>query len=205
MNVQPPDATNVVPLQPKDVQTLLSGAPFHWWIAGGRALDLFMGDQTRPHFDIDVAIARTDQGAAKRHLSSWDFHYALRTGDEIKLHHWESGQMLGREVHGVWARQTPDSPWRFEFWLTEIEEEIWKFRYCGAVQHPVDRIGENTAEGICYLKPEIALLYKAARMREVDVEDFHRVLPHLGSEQRSQLTADILRCWPEHPWLDLLK
>jgi hypothetical protein len=205
MNTSPPDAANVVPFQPSDIQTLLSGAPFRWWIAGGWALDLFMGDQTRPHFDIDVAIARIDQGAAQRHLLNWDFHYALRTRDAIELRPWESGQMLGREVHGVWARQTPDSPWRFEFALHEIDEEGWTFRYFGAVQHPVQRIEGRTPEGICYLQPEIALLYKAARMREVDVQDFHRVLPHLGSEQRSQLTADILTCWPEHPWLGLLK
>jgi hypothetical protein len=201
----PPDATNVVPLHPKDIQALLSEGPFLWWIAGGWALDLFMGEQTRPHFDTDVAIARKDQGAAQKHLSKWDFQYAVRTGDKIELRPWKQGQMLGREIHGVWARQTTDSPWRFEFWLTEIEEEVWTFRYCGAVQHPVGRIGENTPEGIGYLKPEIALLYKAARMREMDVQDFQRVLPHLGREQRLHLTADILRCWPEHPWLGLLK
>lgn len=201
----PPNATNVVPLQPKDIQALLADASFRWWIAGGWALDLFIGEQKRPHFDIDVVIARRDQGAAQQHLAKWDFHYALRIGDDIVLRTWEPEQMLGREVHGIWARQTTDSPWRFEFWLTEIEEEVWTFRYCGAVQHPVESIGENTPEGIGYLKPEIALLYKAARMREMDVQDFQRVLPHLGREQRLQLTADILRCWPEHPWLGLLK
>jgi hypothetical protein len=205
MNAQPPDATNVVPLQPKDIQTLLSGAPFRWWVAGGWALDLFIGEQTRPHFDIDVAIARTDQGAAQKHLSNWDFQYALRTGDKIELRPWEPGQMLGREVHGVWARQTPDSPWRFEFALHEIEMDVWTFRYFGAVQHPLERIEGLTSEGICYLQPEIALLYKAARMREVDVQDFHRVIRHLDSGQRSQLAADILICWPEHPWLAFLK
>jgi hypothetical protein len=69
----------------------------------------------------------------------------------------------------------------------------------------LQHIEGRTLEGIYYLKPEIALLYKAARMREVDAQDFRRVLPHLGREQRLQLAWDILRCWPEHPWLDLLK
>jgi hypothetical protein len=73
------------------------------------------------------------------------------------------------------------------------------------VQHPFQHIEGRTPEGICYLKPEIALLYKAARMREVDVQDFRRVLPHLGRDQRLQLAGDILRCWPEHAWLELLK
>jgi hypothetical protein len=205
MNTQPPDATNVVAFQPNDIQTLLSDAPFLWWIAGGWALDLFMCEQTRPHFDVDVAIARRDQGVAQKHLSQWDFQYALRIDEKVVLRPWESGQILGREVHGVWGRQTTDAPWRFEFALHEIEEEVWTFRYFGTVQHPLQHIGARTSEGICYLKPEIALLYKAARMREVDVQDFHQVLPHLGREQRLQLAGDILRCWPEHPWLGLLK
>jgi hypothetical protein len=205
MNVQPPDATNVAALQPKDIQTFLSGAPFRWWIAGGWALDLFMGEQTRPHFDVDVMIARMDQGAAQKYLSRWDFHYAVRNGDNVVLRPWEPGQILGREVHGVWARQTPDSPWCFEFWLSEIDEEIWSFRYNGAVQHHLRLVGRCTAESISYLNPEIALLYKAARMRQVDVDDFQQVLPRLSSDQRLQLAADVLRCWSEHPWLGLLK
>lgn len=204
-NTLPPDATNVVALQPKDIQTLLCDAPFRWWITGGWALDLFMGEQTRPHFDVDVAIARRDQGVAQKHLSQWDFQYAVRIDDKVVLRPWESGQTLGREVHGVWGRQTIDTPWRFEFALHEIEEEVWTFRYFDTVQHPLQHIEGRTPEGICYLNPEIALLYKAARMREVDLQDFRRVLPHLGCEQRLQLAGDILRCWPEHPWLGLLK
>ncbi len=31
-----------------------------WWIAGGWALDLFAGDQSRPHKDLDVGILRND-------------------------------------------------------------------------------------------------------------------------------------------------
>jgi hypothetical protein len=152
-----------------------------------------------------VAIARKDHGAAQKYLSHWDFQYAVRIDDKIVLRPWETGQILGREVHGVWGRQTTDAPWRFEFALHEIEEEVWTFRYFDTVRHPLQHIEGRTAEGICYLKPEITLLYKAARMREVDVQDFSRVLPHLDREQRLQLAEDILRCWPEHPWLGLLK
>ena len=99
----PPDATNVVPLQPKELQALLSDASFRWWIAGGWALDLFLGEQKRPHFDIDVVIARRDQGAAQQHLAKWDFHYALRIGDDIVLRTWEPQQM---QFDTAWQTQT---------------------------------------------------------------------------------------------------
>lgn len=206
MDPQTRDALNVVPLQPRDIKALLSEAPFRWWIAGGWALDLFMGEQTRPHFDTDVAIARVDQTAAQRHLDKCNFRYAVRDGDgTVTFQPWEAGQILGREIHGAWARESPEAPWRFEFLLHEIVGEVWSFRYFASVQHPVRSIDGRTPDGICYLQPEIALLYKAARMREVDVQDFRRVLPRLASQQRTQLAADIFSCWPQHPWLDSLK
>jgi hypothetical protein len=197
---------NVVPLHPRDVRSLLSSAPFQWWIAGGWALDLFTGEQSRPHFDTDVAVARRDQTAAQRYLHGWDFRYALPgSHDPVIFEPWEVGQSLGHKIHGSWARENPDSPWRFEFLLHEIEQDIWSFRYGPGVRHPLSRIGDSTADGIFYLRPEITLLYKAARLRELDDADFHRVLPHLSSGQRAQLATDIIHCWPEHPWLGLLR
>jgi hypothetical protein len=56
MQPRAPDVWNVLATQPQDIQMLLASAPFQWWIAGGWALDLFIGEQTRPHFDTDVAI-----------------------------------------------------------------------------------------------------------------------------------------------------
>jgi hypothetical protein len=46
----------------------------------------------------------------------------------------------------------------------------------------------SCCQGIPYSLPEIALLYKAARSRNVDEEDFQRVLPLLIGVQRLQLT-----------------
>jgi hypothetical protein len=42
------------------VAALLAGIDSPWWIAGGWALDLFIGDQTRAHEDLDVGILRRD-------------------------------------------------------------------------------------------------------------------------------------------------
>jgi hypothetical protein len=205
MNKESPGSLNVVPLQPRDIQSLLSGAPFQWWIAGGWALDLFTGEHSRPHFDTDVAVARRDQTAAQQFLQGWDFQYAVPgTSNPVVFKSWEAGQILGHEIHGSWARESRDSAWRFEFLLHEIDQDVWSFRYCHQVQHPLKCIGGRTADGIFYLQPEIALLYKAARLREVDDQDFRRVFPFLGSARRVQLANDIHCFSPEHPWLGLL-
>jgi hypothetical protein len=44
-----------------EVVQLLESFPRKWILAGGRALDAFLGRQTRPHDDIDVLIAREDR------------------------------------------------------------------------------------------------------------------------------------------------
>jgi len=40
-----------------------------WFIAGGWAVDLFLGRVTRSHKDIEIAIVRADQGALRAYLS----------------------------------------------------------------------------------------------------------------------------------------
>lgn len=205
MKSQLPDQTNSNPIHPRDLLSLLGGAPFPWWITGGWALDLYLGRQTRPHFDTDVAIARRDQVTAQRYLRTWDFYSTERNKDgKIVLRQWNPGEILGEEFPGVWARESEDDPWRFEFHFHEIDDELWIFRYCGAIQHSLGSIGGLSSEGIPYFLPEIALLYKAARLRDVDEEDFQQALPHLTLEQRGQLSADLQTFNVKHPWLAVL-
>ena len=40
---------------------LLAPVDAPWWIAGGQAIDLWLGRQTRPHLDLDVQVLRRDQ------------------------------------------------------------------------------------------------------------------------------------------------
>jgi hypothetical protein len=46
---------------PSRLSSLMSSFDAPWWVAGGRALDLWMGHQTRAHLDVDVAILRDGQ------------------------------------------------------------------------------------------------------------------------------------------------
>src|SRR5688572_4441822 len=151
MGVQIPDESNCIPYSPREIQSLLADAPFQWWITGGWALDLFLHEQTRPHFDIDVAIARHDQSAAQLYFDGWDFWSTMRSeSGNIVLRCWETREILGTEFPGVWGRESSDAPWRFEFLLQEINEDLWTFRYSALVQHPLRNIGAFTRNGIPY-------------------------------------------------------
>ena len=205
MKVEVPGSMTCVPYHPRDILSLLGSAPFQWWIAGGWTFDLFLGRQTRDHFDVDVAISREDQLLAQRYLDKWDFWSTSRDENgNIVLGAWESGQTLGNEFPGVWARESSHSPWRFEFLFHEIREQTWIFRYAEEVQHSVTTIGGLSSDGIPYQLPEISLLLKALRLRTVDQQDFRQVLPHLSQSQRTQLAHDLYKLNLEHPWLSAL-
>ncbi|HEU5381678.1 MAG TPA: hypothetical protein VFV38_40175 [Ktedonobacteraceae bacterium] len=47
-----------------------------WWIAGGWALDLFLGVQTREHEDLDVLFLRRDHHEIRARLQGWDVQEA---------------------------------------------------------------------------------------------------------------------------------
>jgi len=205
MNASIPNATTCVPYHPRDILSLLGSAPFQWWIAGGWTFDLYLGKQTREHFDVDVAISRDDQLLAQQYLDKWDFWSTQRDEDgNIVLRAWEMGQTLGNEFPGVWARESSHSPWRFEFLFQEIRDKTWIFRYDDNVQHPLTTIGRLSSDGIPYQLPEISLLQKSLRLRPVDEQDFQQVLPHLSQGQRAQLVDDIRKLDSEHRWLSAL-
>lgn len=182
---------------PADAEVLFRGLDVPWWIAGGWALDLFLGRQTRPHEDLDVAILRRDLPVLRRRLASWDLH--LGHGEGVI----EPGALeeMPADKHAIWCRPSLAAPWAFELLLNEAEGEEWRFRRAPAVARPLARIGARTAEGIPFLAPEVVLLYKAKARRPVDEADLARVAPRLDAEARAWLQQAIALAHPGHPWL----
>ena len=106
------------PLSLEEVKRLLGPVAAPWWVAGGHALDMFLGHETRKHADIDVAILRRDQKAFLEALRKWDVHIA-HEGALIPL---KAGDVINKpEHHELWARETPDGPWRLELLLEESD------------------------------------------------------------------------------------
>jgi Aminoglycoside-2''-adenylyltransferase len=189
------------PVTPRDVSELLSGFGNPWWICGGWALDLFEGQETRRHDDIDVAVLRRDQRALHSHFDGWDLRYAT---PEHTLEPWD-GRWLDLPIHGVWARRSADpvSPWTCEFLLNEAQDDEWVFRRNDAVRRGLDRISSST-DGIPYLCPEIVLLYKAAERSPKNEADFALARPRLSDAAASWLASALETCHPQHPWLSHL-
>jgi len=190
------------PLSLEEVKRLLGPVAAPWWIAGGHALDMFLGHETRQHRDIDVAILRRDQKAFLDALRKWDVQIA-HDGELIPL---KPGEAITKpEHHELWARETPDGPWRLELLLEESDGTRWSYRRNDRVGLNVADLGRRDAYGIQFIRPEVMLLYKSKSPRPVDETDFLYALPRLDVAQRGWLAGALFMVDTKHRWLERLK
>ena len=56
------------PLSPREAMRLFGGMNAPWWIAGGHAIELYVGRPLREHVDLDVGVLRRDRLVVGRHL-----------------------------------------------------------------------------------------------------------------------------------------
>lgn len=172
---------------------------FHapWAVAGGWALDLFMGYESRSHADIDIAILRADQRQLRSQLSG-----RVEKVVEGQLTEWSPTEELAppiHEVHVAW----PDG-YKLEFLLNELDRASneWVFRRDGRIRRP---LADAFVTGrVPYVAPEIVLLYKAKAPTAKDDADFTTVLSHLRADQILWLREALDMTAPGHRWADVL-
>jgi hypothetical protein len=184
-------------LTPGDAAELLRSLDAPWWIAGGWAIDLFLGHETRAHGDLDVAMLRGDEVTLRDALPDWDIHVV----DEGSLRPW-TGVPLQPHQHQFWMRRGAAGPWDMEILFEDHDDGGWICRRDYRVTGAVARFGRRTADGIPYVAPEIALLYKAKHFDlERNQRDFDAALPSLDAASRRWLFDALNIAHPEHPWL----
>lgn len=195
------------PWQPRAVAELFSTLTVPWWIAGGWAIDLLIGEETREHDDIDVQILRRDQQAVRALLDGWDIQAALPPPrDETwPFREWRSDTLLDLAVHDIWCRPHKTAPWAIQLMIADTNDDQWLFRRDNRISCPLTAIGHQTGDGLPYLAPAIQLLYKAKKPRPKDEADFASVLPHLDQESRQWLAQALAIVHPHHAWITLLE
>jgi len=189
------------PLTVEQVTARFSLFDFDWWIAGGHAIDLFLGWQTRPHDDIDIEMFRSDRDLLFDVLDGWDLH-AVSVGRSVP---WTRGEDLDADTFGIWGRPSPDDPWAVEIILANGDFGEWRFRRDPGITLDGEALVRRTSSGVPYCTPEVQLLYKSKQTRPKDDVDLTRVLHKMSPTQRSWLIAAIGRSDTEHPWISVLE
>ncbi|MFZ1991204.1 MAG: amino acid transporter [Alphaproteobacteria bacterium] len=186
------------PLSPEEVGKLFTGAPFRWWLAGGYAIERFVGRPLREHSDIDVLILRRDHIAARDYLAAYDCWVADPPG---KLRPWPRGVLLSDAAHDVWCRVNGLDVWQFQLMVDESADDNWVSRRDARIRLPANEIG-FVSDGMSVLAPEIQLFYKAKAPRAKDESDFASAAPSLSDAQRERLAQLIQIAYgASHPWL----
>ena len=189
-----------VPLDPVEVRRVMTGYDRPWWIAGGWALDMFLGRKTREHGDVDVGVLRSDQLTIQAHLQrDWELHLA-----DGRLWPWPAGEPAPPDTGDVWCRPPGGDSWAFQLMLDPSTDERWVSKRSPMISLPLDVAVRRTGDGLPYLAPQAQLLMKAKGLRPKDEVDFTNVAPELDPEQRTWLRDALQRAHPDHPWIDRL-
>lgn len=188
-------------MPPRAVASLFRTYPGRWWIAGGWALDLFLGHPTRLHGDTDVLVLQRDLEHIHTTLPGWIIMVADPPGT---LRTWLPGETLPVGVRDIWCRPSGAETWRLQLMVIRAEGNRWFFPRDPRISGNLDDLGD-VRERIPILAPQVQLLYKAcAPHRPRDEADLRRMIPRLPAERQRWLRQAVELLYPDSPALDLL-
>jgi Aminoglycoside-2''-adenylyltransferase len=183
------------PWQPADIARLLRGLQAPWYVAGGWALDLFRGRQTRAHSDLEIAVPAPDFGAVRQALAGYVFEVA----GSGRL--WPIGSPAFDLMHQTWVSDPATGAYRLDIFREPQRDGMWVCRRDQSIRMPYGQIIRRTPDGIPYVIPEIALLFKAKHLALAKNQaDFDASLPLLDDAALAWLERALRRVHPDHAW-----
>lgn len=182
---------------PLKIAALMRNFQSDWFIAGGWAIDLYLGNISRPHDDIEIAIFRRDQVALQNYLDGW----LLQKAENSVLSIWNQNEFLELPVHEIHCFHETGEPQNFEVLLNERNDDDWIYRRNAKIKKSLTEIYLTTASGIKFLRPEIVLLYKSKNPRAKDEQDYESAVKRLNAESVKWLGNALAVCDSKHAWL----
>lgn len=182
---------------PRDIACRLATVSVPWCVTAGWALDLFAGRVSREHDDIEISIpaARFEEIQAAFTGFEWDVVGAGRI--------WRLPEQFANHFQ-TWLREPTTGRYRVDVFREPHLGDRWVCRRDAAITLPYRELIAHTEDGIPYVIPEVALLFKAKHLRAKDEADFAHVLPLLDPVRRSRLSTWLSRVHPGHRWIDAL-
>jgi len=181
---------------PSEVARLLAGVATPWYVAGGWAVDLFLGTQTREHADIEIAIPAARYPEIRDRFPG----YAFDAAGSGRI--WQNAAPdVTEAIYQTWLRDPATGNYLLEVFREPHDGDTWICRRNETIRLPYSDIVRRTHDGIPYLAPELVLLFKAKAARPKDQADFDAVVPHMTAAQRDTLAELLARVHPRHHWL----
>lgn len=175
-------------------------ATFPWAVAGGWAIDLFLGFESRSHSDIEISIPARHFFKLSELLNTYEFCVASNgmvwpvVGAEETL----------ADTYQTWVRESSTGVWRMDVFREPTSDNQWVYRGNPSITRPYHDVIRLSDDGIAYLSPETVLLFKAKSMLPKDEADFDRVLPLLDASPSQWLATALRTEYGDHPWIGKL-
>jgi hypothetical protein len=204
----------------------MSGFREPWALAGGWAVDAWLGRVTRFHQDVDFAVF--DQRALSGYLAGWQLigHEEGAAGDQGGADLWDGSRLTPpAHLHGRPPELSGPLPERFDdsgmrvvfpddgFWadiqLCERSGRDWVLNRDPRLALPLAQCIRESSWAVPTVAPEVILFFKATmyvgtknHLRPHDEADFAALVPLLTDDQRAWLREAIERAYVgAHPWM----
>ena len=186
------------PWDPWQVARRLSTVPVPWCVAGGWAVDLFLGEVTRDHEDVEIAVPRRGFGEIREALPELAFD-VVGAGRR-----WAWGGPADEVMHQTWGRDPASGVYHLDVFREPHDGDVWICRRDSSIRRQYADVVRRTEDDVPYVAPEIALLFKARHRRPKDERDLRAVLPAMDDDARVWLADALQRVHPGHDWLELV-
>lgn len=182
---------------PWEVAERLHDLDVRWCVIGGWAIDLAIGETTRHHEDLEIAVLGRDLPAIRRHLGEFVFHVA--GGGEVRR--LEPSEEAPAHLRQHWVLDPTADRWRVDVMVEPGGDKTWVYRREPSLRASRGFMVGRSVDGVPYLRPHGTLLFKAKATRPKDRRDFDAAIATLDSSERSWLLAALERLHPGHPWI----
>lgn len=188
------------PWRPAEAARVLDGVGVPWCVVGGWAIELALDRDHRPHSDLEIAIPRSCFAQVRDHLAAYRFHI-VGDGEVRAL---APGELPPENRHQNWVLDPSASAWRMDVMLEPGDATTWVYRRDERIRAPRACM-VAARDGVPFLKPEGALLFKAKARNPKDEADFTASLAILDEAARDWLVGALEIVHPGHLWIDRLR
>ncbi len=185
---------------PAHATRVLADVDAPWYVAAGWAIELFLGEPTREHSDLEIA-APSDRFDAVAHVLEGAGFGLYVVGEHEAVPLAQAAEALELH-HQTWVLDRTAGCWRMDVFREPSDGDTWICRRDESIRLPYAELILRTADGIPYARPEVVLLFKAKHAHEEkNAADLAATLPRLDDRARMWLAGALTIAHPGHAWL----
>jgi hypothetical protein len=196
----PERCDDVAVTDPRAVADVMRGVAAWWAVAGGWAIDLWLGTQSREHHDVEVVIRHRDQQLVLAALSErWEMWCLDPPGSGWRT--WD-----GHEVRPpAFQLQARADDMEFDLFTESVVDGAWTYRRDAHIHRPANYVVMIASDGTPVVRPEVQLLYMSTSGTAKNQHDFELTHARLAHADAAWLAQSLATAHPGHPWIDALR